>query len=165
LLVSEALDDASNLSVHPLQRFPQLACNFVLTRAFRPSRQQVFLTVVQVTDTPSQRFSFASWDSLSQGASGKGLGNLFRRPIAQSSGKAAPAASIAPFLHPSPEPAHQILVDLSRNESGEREQRTLAFQWSMGDVVLGTSVHGMTTENRKLVRELLFESELVSPGP
>jgi hypothetical protein len=41
----------------------------------------------------------------------------------------------------------------------------VAFQWSMGDVVLGTSVHGMTAENRKLVRELLFESELVSPGP
>jgi hypothetical protein len=34
----------------------------------------------------------------------------------------------------------------------------------MGDVVLGASVHGMTAENRKLVRELLFESELVSPG-
>jgi len=41
----------------------------------------------------------------------------------------------------------------------------VAFQWSMGDVVLGTSVHGMTAENRKLVRELLFESERVSPGP
>ena len=40
----------------------------------------------------------------------------------------------------------------------------VAFQWSMGDVVLGTSVHGMTAEDRKLVRELLFESELVSPG-
>jgi hypothetical protein len=41
----------------------------------------------------------------------------------------------------------------------------IAFQWSMGDVVLGASVHGITAQNRKLVRELLFQSELVGPGP
>ena len=41
----------------------------------------------------------------------------------------------------------------------------IAFQWSMGDVVLGASVHGITAQNRKLVRELLFQSELVNPGP
>jgi hypothetical protein len=34
----------------------------------------------------------------------------------------------------------------------------------MGDVVLGVSVHGITAENRKLVRELLSQSELMSPG-
>ena len=41
----------------------------------------------------------------------------------------------------------------------------IAFQWSMGDVVLGASVHGITAQNRKLVRELLFQSELVGPRP
>jgi hypothetical protein len=40
----------------------------------------------------------------------------------------------------------------------------IAFQWSIGDVVLGASVHGITARNKELVRELLFRAELVGPG-
>ena len=41
----------------------------------------------------------------------------------------------------------------------------IAFQWSVDGVVFGASVHGITAQNKELVRELLFQSELVLPAP
>ena len=39
----------------------------------------------------------------------------------------------------------------------------VAFQWSAGGVIYGLSVHGITNVNRRIVRELLDQLDLVGP--
>jgi hypothetical protein len=41
----------------------------------------------------------------------------------------------------------------------------VAFQWSANGVIYGVSVHGNTHVNRRIVRELLDNLELVGPSP
>jgi hypothetical protein len=40
----------------------------------------------------------------------------------------------------------------------------VAFQWTSGEIVYGLSVHGITEQNREIVRELAAQLDLVEPA-